>query len=422
MKRIIFSTALLVIAIFGMQSCTKDTCTREWRYFINEPVWRTKDQIRQPIDVEGARTLQNPGKIYVFGDYLFINELFEGVHIIDNSDPSNPQPISFIAIPGNVDIAVQDNILYADNYIDLVTIDIADPTQATMVSRTMDVFPPVYTDQDSNLLVGYRPIEMVEFVQCDQWGNRWGRANVFASFDMAATGTANQSSTGGGSGGGTGGSMARFTITQGHLYTVDDNYLRVFDIATPENPNKVNDIYAGWGIETIFPYQDKLFLGSSNGMYIFENATPSAPYQLSRFAHARACDPVFVKDNYAYVTLRSGTWCEGFTNQLDVIDITSLTSPRLEETFEMDNPHGLSILNNELYLCEGDKGLKVFDIADPLKLDKNKIEHIKDFDAYDVITLGNKNVAIVVGKDGLYQYDISNPNSLQELSKIEVNN
>ena len=155
-------------------------------------------------------------------------------------------------------------------------------------------------------------------------------------------------------------------------------------------------------------------------LYIFDNSTPSNPTQLSVFQHARACDPVYVKDNYAYVTLRSGTWCEGFTNQLDLIDITDLTNPVLEKTFNMDNPHGLSIKGDNLYLCEGEFGLKTFDISNPMKLNRNEIDHIKNLHSYDAINIPDSDIIMVIGNDGLYQYNTSNPSRLEEISKIEV--
>ena len=72
------------------------------------------------------REMIKTGKIYIKGDYIFINEKKEGIHVIDNSDPSNPRNISFIAIPGNLDIAVMGNILYGDSYTDLVAVDITE--------------------------------------------------------------------------------------------------------------------------------------------------------------------------------------------------------------------------------------------------------------------------------------------------------
>lgn len=120
--------------------------------------------------------------------------------------------------------------------------------------------------------------------------------------------------------------MARFTIFDKYLYAATQSDLLVFDISTAEKPDSVNKINLGWGIETIFPYKDKLFIGSNTGMYIFDNSNPAKPVRQSIFQHARACDPVVVEGDKAYVTLRQG-WCGQSPNQLDIVNISSLTNP-----------------------------------------------------------------------------------------------
>ena len=102
---------------------------------------------------------------------------------------------------------------------------------------------------------------------------------------------------------GIGGSFARFTIYEDYLYTVDNTDLRVFDITDVTCPSFRNSSSIGWGIETIFPLKNRLFIGSNNGMFIYDVSSPLSPRQLSAFEHARACDPVFVQENTAFVTL-----------------------------------------------------------------------------------------------------------------------
>ena len=82
----------------------------------------------------------------------------------------------------------------------------------------------------------------------------------------------------------------------------------------------------------------------------------------------------------------------------------------------MDNPHGLSVINDKMILCEGQFGLKVLDVEDPLKI-KTK-EKISGKHFYDVIILSENN-AIVVGDDGLYQYKF-NGYKLKQLSSIKI--
>lgn len=51
-------------------------------------------------------------------------------------------------------------------------------------------------------------------------------------------------------------------------------------------------------------------------MFIFSIANPTQPTQLATFQHATVRDPVIADNQYAFVTLRSGTTCQGFTNEL----------------------------------------------------------------------------------------------------------
>jgi len=72
---------------------------------------------------------------------MFMNERNQGIHIIDNRFPANPRPIGFVRIPGNLDISIRGDFLYADSYVDLVTLDLTDINNIQEVSRQTDIFP-----------------------------------------------------------------------------------------------------------------------------------------------------------------------------------------------------------------------------------------------------------------------------------------
>jgi len=218
---------------------------------------------------------------------------------------------------------------------------------------------------------------------------------------------------------GIGGSMARFAIYTDLLYTIDDYQMTVFNIDNLYDPLPGNIINMGWGIETIFPYKDKLFIGAQNGMHIYDNAIPTEPVYISSFLHVTTCDPVVVNDQYAYVTLRSGNACNGFTNQLDVINIENLNNPYLVKSYSMQNPHGLGLDEQTLFITEGEFGLKVFDATDPTTIDTNLIKQFQDIHGYDVIP--NNGVLMMIGDNGLYQYDYRDIENIELLSVIPVN-
>jgi len=212
---------------------------------------------------------------------------------------------------------------------------------------------------------------------------------------------------------GVGGSLARFAISGDQLYTVDNSDLKVFDISNPSQPTKVNELGIGWGIETIFPRGNALFIGSQTGMFIYDIRQPRSPEFLSNVQHVFSCDPVVADDRYAYVTLRSiQNVCGRFTNQLDIIDIEDLTRPELIITYPMVSPQGLGVDDGLLFVC--DDGLKVYDNSNvrDLKL----LQHF-DIVAHDVIPINN--LLLVVGDDGFYQYRYFGEN-IELLSRIPV--
>ena len=212
---------------------------------------------------------------------------------------------------------------------------------------------------------------------------------------------------------GQGGSMAGFTIVGDHLYTIGGaSQLKVADISIPSNPVYKKSFNPGFGIETIFPHGKYLFLGSQNGMYIYDATNPENPERLSFYRHVFSCDPVVADDNFAYVTMNS-VWgnCGQNTNQLQILDISDLKNPKLVLSKGMDSPRGLSIQNDTLVVC--DNGLKVFTVTE----DRKTLFLLNEFNikATDLISLGNN--WLVIGDDGFYQYQIKN-NGIKLLSSI----
>lgn len=215
---------------------------------------------------------------------------------------------------------------------------------------------------------------------------------------------------------GRGGSMARFTIANDYLYIVDNQSLKVFRITEPENPVFIKRVALNTVVETIFPFEGHLLVGTQTGMFIFSISNPENPSRVAVYSHVVSCDPVVAEGNYAYVTLRSGTNCNRGLNSLDVVDIRDMSRPQLLKSYPMQSPHGLGVDGNLLFVTEGDFGLKVFDKTNPndLKL----IKTFSDFTAFDVIP--DANVLIITGKQGIYQYGYNAQQELKLLSKIPI--
>jgi hypothetical protein len=357
---------------------------------------------------------------------LLINEPGKGIHVINNLNPESPEMVSFINIPGNYDLAVRGDVLYADSYVDLVALNISDMQNIREVNRLEDIFTGLstteYYDPEKGVIVDWNEVEKIEVTEEEFEGNFPSyfsyRSNTYAFYGAAMSDAMGafmppvvQT--------GVGGSMARFTIVENYLYSVDNSRLYVFDISNLNDPKQgmVKDL--GWGIETIFPYDHKLFIGSQTGMHIYDIENPDVPIKLSVFEHVRSCDPVVVADTLAYVTLRGGNNCRnGFANQLDVINIKDPSQPEILISYPMANPYGLGIDDGILFICEGNFGLKIFDAADPMSIDSHLLQTYTGVNAFDVIPFNN--ILIMIGTDGLYQFDYSDIENIRLLSALPV--
>ena len=426
MKKKTALPVLLLLLLLIPFAC-EDKYEVEQKYSYFEPIYTTAAEIRALVGVVAPQEIKEAGKIYIKDNWLFVNEVGKGIHVIDNSNPKAPVIKNFLNIPGNYDLAVKGNILYADSYIDLLAIDILDKSNIKIVKRLEGIFS-VYNrmgsgiDPEKGIITSWKEKENVTVTtsrnQVQPWGGFWMRSDLVAFSQVSSMKTAsvpgNPATTG------IGGSMARFTIEGDYLYMLDAGNVHSVSIKTLENPIAKSKNMIAWDIETIFPHGGKLFFGAQSGMYIFGLDDPEKPTQISRYAHVRSCDPVVVEGDLAYVTLRSGTTCQGFTNQLEVIDIKDLTNPVLLKIYPMTNPHGLGIDNKNLFICDGDDGLKIYDATDHLKISDNQLAHYKNINTYDVIPYNN--VAIMTGKDGIYQFDYSNPKDIELLSKVTISN
>lgn len=411
----IISSAFFIMLIFS--GCVKDTCSKTHSYTFYQPLYKTTAEVKANIKSNAAQQIENPGKIFIQGDYIFLNEIDKGIHIIDNRNPASPQNVAFIDIPGNLDLAVKGNALYADLYTDLVTLDISDPLNVVVKKYNEGVFPYRsygygFNGDTSKIITDWEKRDTTITENCGDQRFLWQES--FMDFASVSSGGAKSSSS---SPVGKGGSMARFAIVNNKMYAVSYSDLNVFNISSPFSPVYTTKVaISNWQIETIFPLADKLFIGSQSGMYIYNISNPNNPVLAGQFSHVQSCDPVIADDNFAYVTLRSGTACQGFTNQLEILQLNNFTDPQLVKTYPFTNPHGLSKDGNLLFICDGSDGLKIYNSSDVSNL--QLIKQFSNLETYDVIAYNN--IALVVAKDGLYQYDYSDINNIYFLSRIGI--
>ncbi|PQV51326.1 LVIVD repeat-containing protein [Jejuia pallidilutea] len=390
------SIILSLFALIVLFSCDNDDDTDV--IIVATPEIMSKTEFRKAVKIKVPQPIEESGKIYTYANYIFVSDVNKGIHIIDNSNPKFPQPINFIEIPGNEDISVKDNYLYADSATDLVVFDISQINNVKQIERLEDVFE-VYNYQIPEE-AEYTDYQMIDFENDVIVGWNLKRESrekynqTIITNDVFFANTMAESNVG------IGGSLARFQIVHNYLYTVGQNSMSIFNIQNLDSPVLATIQHVGWNIETMFAADNYLYLGSTTGMFIYDLKTPSSPEYVSEFTHWQGCDPVVVDGDYAYLTLRGGNVCGQQESVLEVIDIKDKSHPKLAERYILENPYGLGIKDNMLYVCDGTAGLKLFKRNTPVDL--SLVKTLKNVQAKDVIPLENS--LIMIGDNTIYQY------------------
>ena len=367
-------------------------------YTVYEPVYASRSSVMASINGNASRSIDSVGKIYVKGSYIFLNEPDNGIHVIDNHNPTHPVQTAFLSIPGTQDIAIKDNILYADMYDELLAIDITDIHHVKVPGQLSQLFTSRayvngYATSGDQVIVGWtKHFSKTPPPPIYETGGICPNCAMLAySSSSSPTGTA--------------GSMAKMVLVGSQLYTIPERHsLQVVDLENASKPSKGANIYAGFDLETIYPFEDKLFLGSQEGVYIYDLSDPQHPVSAGTFTHGRACDPVITDGDYAYVTLHEGTSCGGASNELDVVNVKDLSNPLLVKSLPMIKPMGLAKDGNLLFVCDG-PGVKVFNTSNPSAL--QLLTTLNTGTTYDVIA-SDKHLVVMSDK-GLMQYGYDKP-------------
>ena len=132
----------------------------EMPYSGYSPVFMSREVLENSVSyIPGAREMIRTGKIYYRSPYIFVNERYKGVHVINNSNPAHPVNEGFVLAPGCIDMALKGHILYLDNAVDLVSFDL---NSKQVTKRIRDVFPEPLPPDDMGFIRTYnRPKDYI---------------------------------------------------------------------------------------------------------------------------------------------------------------------------------------------------------------------------------------------------------------------
>ncbi len=412
-----FIYAVMGTCLLFFTQCTEDSGTVEVHYQEATAIYGDMDDIRNKELIAPVREIINPGKLYIGERFILVGEEGEGIHVVDNTNRKSPSASIFIQLPGNREFIVEDHILYAESYYDVVKIDIRNPSQPILLARAENAIQDQFKDSQGKTLIGFNYTDKSVVLNQDDdfYKEIVGDQLVYLDFAENIIPNSAVPSSFAGNSSSQSGTVNRLAKTKGHLYLISHSNM----IVIPDNDNfssqsnQIRNIQEG--METIFPHGDHLFVGSRTSMSIYDLQNEMRPILITEFDHASSCDPVLPHEDVAYVTLRTADFsdCPGNINALLVIDVTDVRDARLLEEIAMASPYGMSIINEDLYVGEGENGLKIYDISNRKK---PILKEQHDIEAYDVIVdPTNKNVVFIAGPNGLSQFLVDDEASVFDL-------
>ncbi len=416
-----------VLGSFTFQGCLKDSCTRSVNFTRIEPIFENMEAVRNTaIILEPPKPIQNPGRVVSYGSQLLINEKGKGIHLIDNSDPVNPFMSSFLAIPGNYNFAVNNGVLYANSYVDLLVFELnvmgpstmPDQTASFPTTRLQQVFNAFWENDASNeVAFSYQSVPVTEVLDCSAYGEYASSDNgqlveiaerqVFKGNDLAIVNSVDSTfTTGGLSHGLSDAAIAQFTILDGKLYALNQENLRVFDLTNPLQPEAIASHFIGLDILKLGNYENAMTTSNFYSSLVLDVSNGATPSVINSVPMASACDHIAFKGDLVFISKNTGNECYAERNELIVTGTPVYDLSNIVGNYPMNDPRGMAIRGDYLLLCDGANGLKIFDISEEGRVAENLVANAKNVYAYDVLTVDSTaNQIIVIGADGVYQYE-----------------
>lgn len=407
MKKIV-AIALLGISLFYLPSCSKTTGTIKLTYTKATAVYGDIDSLRQIPLMEPPREIVKPTGHFIGSTFVLIGERSKGIHIFDNNNLSNPSKIGFLNIPFNKEFYVEGNFLYAESGYDFLKIDISNLNAPVLVKRINNAFYGLLRNDKGQVILGFDYKTATDEFEL---GSPEAEAikkegKLYQDYRSKMIPLSSVPSMFTGNNGKSKGTINRICLAKNHVYVVCNDIMHIF--SNSYDIYKVKEVEITDVTETIYTEKDRLFLGSETQLTVYDLGNPSNPKRVGKVEHEESCDPVLAVGDFAYSTLRSVTneGCADNDNVLMVISIKKSGKAKEVQTHEMKSPYGLALINNFLFVGEGNNGLTIFDAR---KRDNLKEETtIKNIVAFDIMQHPTMNdIIITTNHHGLKEYKIN---------------
>jgi len=419
LQKILLALPLAGVLLFS--SCGKTKGKVTVTYTKATAVYGDIDAVRSTPLIGQNQDIVDPGKIFIGEDFILIGEETKGIHVFNNTNAASPTYSSFINLPFTREFFVKGDVIYAESQYDMLKVNISDLSNPVLIDRLENAFSEPMVNDNGQVLLGFNyEIKTEQF----KVGSREARAleedsYLYYDYQNELIPVSNVPSSFAGSSDETKGTLNKIALAQSHVYVLGRDKVHVF--GDQGSLTDLGSTYAGWEMETIYAEGDHLYIGTMSSMIIMGLGNPENPNVLGEYWHPTSCDPVLPAGDVAYLTLRTADFsgCGGDENTLQVIDINDPTNPTPLNVIPMTSPYGMAIVDNVLYVGEGENGVTLFDVTNrqaPIYVSTQTGESV--YDILEHPTLPNQ--ILTTGEHGLNQYEWDATNqTLNFLSSID---
>ena len=275
--------------------------------------------------------------VYVRGDYAYVADYWEGLQIIDVSDPTDPQETGSFDTPGTAyGVFVSGDYAYvADFQSGLRIIDISDPENPDEVGSfdTPGRAYAVYVvDDHAYVADGTSGLRIIDVSNPAEPGEVGSYNTPGQSFDVF--------------------------VVDNYAYVADQTEgLRIIDVSNPEAPDEIGyyeTVNRAYGIYVVGDYA--YVTNVTDGLRVIDVSSPEDPQEAGDNNTPGEAYGVYVFGDYAYVA-------DGAAG-LRVIDITNPEEPSEVDGF--DTPEfaiNVFILGDYAYVADEGEGIRILDIS-----------------------------------------------------------
>jgi hypothetical protein len=406
MRKILFPTIVSFI-ILSLSSCSKTTGTISMNYTKAIAVYGDLDSLRNIPLLESPREIDKPIGHFIGNNCILIGERAKGIHLYDNNNISNPSKVGFLNIPFCKEFYVEGNFLYAESGYDFLKIDLTNIRIPLIVKRVNNAFHKFLKNDKDQVILGFvyqNATDEFEYNSEEAKDIRKeGKLYIDYRKKMIPLSTVPSMFTG--NNGKSKGTINRICIIKNHIYLVGNDKMHIF--SNNHDVYKVKDINIQNNTETIYTDKDRLYLGSQTQLTIYNLSNPASPRKVGDVEHQESCDPVLAVGDYAYSTLRSVTneGCAPSENILMVVEIKKSGRAKEVQTIGMKSPYGLALINDYLFVGEGQNGLTIFNAKNRDNLKEAK--KLNEIVAFDIMQHPSKSdIIITTHQNGLREYKI----------------